>query len=738
MYIPLIIWLIWRKTAYVTIIVALLFGSLFYFTTTERNKLPEKLPQEMLLEWTTTVNVKGRVVRGFMKDTEGHKIYVSYKIQSEDEKRWYTSQSLVGKQFFAKGELTTAKEPYHEFAFNMADYLKSHRAIGIYEVESFRFIRNQTTFTTVLSEQRFKINKQIENYFPKSLVSEAKALLIGDQQDVDPQQQRAYQKLGITHLFAISGLHVALVSILFQQLLLRMGVRKESVFFILFIALPSYAIIAGGAPSVWRSVMTVLVVMLAQAIRFKIPLESAISLCFIFFVVIEPNMIFQVGFQLSFLATLAIILSARYLATLSTWYSISFWITFACQLLVSPLLLYHFYEISLSSFLMNLLFVPLFSYVILPINLILLLFSYVLSPLFYAVITIYEPIRMMLTKSILWLQSIPYQMWNPGRPSIVVITVLFLVVLLLFYLFEIKKFQKSVILVLVTFCLFVTFSMTRHEELRITFLSVGQGDSTLIELPNRQQVYLIDSGGLLRFSGEAWKQYANDYEVGRQVIVPYLKGRGIKGIDRMILTHADADHVEGAEEVMQEVAVREIHISPNSAAENVMADLKEESVKQGIPIKEKLAGDGWQSKGVTFQYFMPKDLDYEGNNDSLVIAISYRGYRVIIPGDLEKEGEQELVQKNASDVANTTILKAGHHGSKTSTSQEFLDVVNPQLIIYSTGFNNRYNHPAQEVVDRVNEAGIPSFNTATDGTIQLQINEQLIIKKGQQKYELSK
>lgn len=294
------------------------------------------------------------------------------------------------------------------------------------------------------------------------------------------------------------------------------------------------------------------------------------------------------------------------------------------------------------------------------------------------------------------------------------------------------------VLVLVIFCLFVTFTMTRHEELQITFLSVGQGDSTLIELPNRQRVYLIDSGGLLRFSGEAWKQSPNDYEVGRQVIIPYLKGRGIKKVDRMILTHADADHVEGAEEVMQEVAVRELHITPNSAAENVMDDIKKESVKQRIPIKEKRAGDGWQSNGVTFQYIMPKDLDYEGNNDSLVIAISYRGYRVIIPGDLEKEGEQELVQKNALDVANTTVLKAGHHGSKTSTSQEFLDVVNPQLIIYSTGFNNRYNHPAQEVVDRVNEAGIPSFNTATDGTIQLQINEQLIIKKGQKKYELSK
>lgn len=721
-----------------TIIVALLLGGFFYVTTTERIKLPEKLPQEMVLQWTTSGHVKGGVVRGFMTDVEGTKIYVSYKLQSAEEKNWYTSQSLVGKKFLAKGELKKAKKPFHEYAFKMTDYLKSHRAIGIYEVESFQYIGTKTTLMTILSEQRFNMNQQIEKYFPKSLVSEAKALLIGDQQDVDPQQQRAYQKLGITHLFAISGLHVALVSILFQQILLRFGVRKETVFLILFVALPSYAIIAGGAPSVWRSVITVLVIMLSQAIRFKIPLEGAVSVCFILFVAIEPNMIYQVGFQLSFLATIAIVLSARYLASLKNWYSISLWITFSCQLLVSPLLLYHFYEISLSSFLMNLVFVPLFSYIILPINLLLLLLSYIFPPLFYVCTTIYEPIRTALTNMILWLQSIPYQMWNPGRPSILLLTLLILLVLLIFYSFEVKKYQKSALVLFVIFCLFVSLSMTRHDELRITFLSVGQGDSTLIELPNRQRVYLIDSGGLLRFSGDEWRQSPTDYEVGRQVIVPYLKGRGIQRIDRMVITHADADHVEGAEEVMQEVAVKEIHISPSSAVENVMVDLKEESVKQQIPIKEKLAGDGWQVAGVSFQYVMPYDLEYEGNNDSLVLVINYRGYRIIIPGDLEKEGEQELVRKNPSDVANTTLLKAGHHGSKTSTSQSFIDVVNPQLIIYSTGLNNRYNHPAQEVVDRVNEAGIPSFNTATDGTIELRISDQFIIKNGQQKYELSK
>lgn len=736
MYIPFCSWLIFRKTAISTIIFVILFAAFFFITTTIRLQLPTEIPEEQALTWTTTVQIKGGNIRGFMKDANGRKIYVVYKFKDEVEKNLYASNTLVGQRFSVKGQLAKPSKPHHEFAFNMNRYLKSHRAIGVFEINELRYIDRQYSILTLLSEQRIKVMKRIEEFFPRSLVAEAKALLVGDQQDVEEGQQRAYQKLGITHLFAISGLHVALIGLLFQQLLLRIGVRKETVMILLVLALPSYGILAGGAPSVWRAVITVLILMFTQLFRHRITIESAISLCFILFVTYEPNMIYQIGFQLSFLATLAIILSANIIAKLKTSYGMSIWITFSCQLLVMPLLLYHFFEMSLSSFLMNLIFVPLFSYIILPINLILLSVSYFSPLLFDWLIFIYEPIRSLLTTIIFWLQAIPNQMWNPGRPPLIALILLLIVVLIVFLSFEMQKYRILSLTTLVIIAATLNFIMTRHTDLRVTFLSVGQGDSTLIELPNRKEVYLIDSGGVLRFSGDKWRQSPNEYEVGRQIIVPYLKGRGIKSINRLILTHADADHVEGAEEVMQEIAIKEIHISPNSFEESSMKDVKKEVIKQQIPVKEKVAGEKWEVNGVKFQYVMPRDLDYVGNNDSIVSVVDYEGYLIIIPGDLEKEGEAELVKYNVSAIENTTVLRSGHHGSKTSTSDLLLKAVNPQLIIHSNGLNNRYNHPAKEVVERIEEAGIRSFNTSIDGTIQLRITDEMLVIKGNEKYLL--
>lgn len=738
MYIPFYLWLILRKTSYFTMLCAVLFSVFFFIMTTERNQLLTELPEQQLLQWTTTVQIQGGNIRGFMKTTTGQKVYVVYSFQHEGEKQHFSSQVLAGQRYNVTGKLVKPPEAHHEFAFQMKDYLKSHRAIGVVEIKSLVYVDTKRSFTTLLSKQRQQMTQRIEMYFPKSLVAEAKALLVGDQQDVEQEQQRAYQKLGITHLFAISGLHVALISLVFQQLLLRLHIRTEIVLLILVIALPSYAVLAGGAPSVWRAVVTVLILILTKSLHQSIPMESALACCFLLFVLYEPNMIYQVGFQLSFLATVAIILSTKLLANYKTWYSKSLWITFSCQLLVMPLLLYHFYEMSLSSFFMNLLFVPLFSYIILPINIILLLLTYIAPTLFKLLALLYEPCRSLLTACIEHLQAYPYQMWNPGRPSTFELFVLLITVLLVFSLFEAKKHRMKALLFLISVALLLSFNKTRHADLRITFLSVGQGDSTLIELPNRREVYLVDSGGVLRFAGDKWRQSPNEYEVGRQIIVPYLKGRGITTVNRLILTHADADHVEGAEEVMQEVKIKEIQITPNSFQERAMDDLEAEAIKQQIHVKEKFAGEKWRVANVEFEYVMPRDVHYEGNNDSLVLVINYKGYRIVLPGDLEKEGEAELVKYNAAAIENTTVLRSGHHGSKTSTTEKFLQVVNPKLIVHSNGLNNRYHHPAKEVVDRIAEAGIPSFNTSTDGTIQLRITHKLFVLQRQKKYELSK
>lgn len=212
------------------------------------------------------------------------------------------------------------------------------------------------------------------------------------------------------------------------------------------------------------------------------------------------------------------------------------------------------------------------------------------------------------------------------------------------------------------------------------------------------------------------------YEIGRDVVVPYLKGKGITKIDKLILTHADSDHVEGAEEVLQEIEVKEIHITPSSYKEKVMNELLMEAESRKIPIIEQISNRSWKVDDITFTYLWPKETTYEGNNDSLVLYMSMNQFDALFTGDLEKVGEQIIV-KEYPDLSKIDVLKAGHHGSKTSSSEEFIGKLQPSLTIFSAGENNRYGHPHQEVVERFDAYDLTTLTTSEVGTIEVTISD---------------
>lgn len=695
-------------------------------------KLEQPLQLPLELTWTGEYKVNGAVIRGFMKDVSGTKVYVSYQFNSEQEKQSFTEQSLAGKKFIVEGEIAPPSLPAHRFGFSMETYLKSKSAHGILEISKLQFVGAASNVLQPLYKQRFELKRHIERAFPKMLVSEAQALLIGLQENVDDELNRAYQKLGITHLFAISGLHVALVSWLFYQSLLRLGVRKQLANVILLIILPMYAILAGGAPSVWRAVTVVELVMLAQYLRWKIPIADALAMSFILFVLLEPGAIYQVGFQLSYLATLSLVYSGRILSRYSNWWVQSFFITFVCQLLVYPLILHHFYEISLSSFLANIIFVPLFSFVILPINLILLAVSFIPGPLINVLFTIYEPLRVWLTEIIMWLQQSSYQMWNPGKPTFLWLMLLYVSVFLGFYLLDTFASYKKIAAVLLVPALVFHIQPYFSRDLQITFVNVGQGDCIVMELPHRRGIYMIDAGGLLRFDQEVWKERNSVYEVGRQIVVPYLKGRGIQSIDTFVLTHADADHAEGAEEVLREVRMKEVHVAPNSLDNAVMHDFLAEQSGTKTIIREVMRGSGWSKAGAGFRYLWPTDLHYEGNNSSLVLLLEYEGFRALFTGDLEEDGEKKLVSLYSSELKRIDLLKAGHHGSETSSIESFVELTRPAFTVFTAGENNRYNHPHPAVVERFAERDLPYVITGYDGTVEVKVrNDEVTILEGQ-------
>ena len=697
-----------------------------YFThLLQQFEEPLKLPAQ--LTWTGEYKVNGDTLRGFMKDSYGRKIYVVYEFHSEKEKLSFQQHSLVGSRYMVNGELAEPSKANHDFAFSMKDYLKSKGSLGIVEITGWEYIEKNTSFHQKIADQRFNMKTHIESTFPPTLVAEAQALIIGLQENVDEEMARAYQKLGITHLFAISGLHIAIVAFIFFQGLLRLRVRREFASIFLMVILPIYALLAGGAPSVWRAVMVVELIMISR-LKGKLAADDALAISFIIFVCIEPWSIYQIGFQLSYLATASLIYSGPFINRTSSWIVQSFLITFVSQLLVYPLLLFHFYELSLSSFLVNIFFVPLFSFIILPINIALLVLSYSFAPIADLFFSIYEPVRNFLTIFIEILQEMPFQTWNPGKPARYSIVLGYIGVLATFYCIDLKAKLWKILAALILPAFFIHFSGKLTNDLIITFVNVGQGDCIVIELPFKEEVYVVDTGGLLRFNQEDWKKSTNQYEVGRDIVVPFLKGKGIHKIDKLILTHADSDHVEGAEEILQEIRVGEIHITPSSHTKEVMNELLNEAKKQKIPIVEQITNVSWQKGEISFTYLWPAENVYEGNNDSLVLYITTGNFEGLFMGDVEESGEQSILRKYPN-LAQIDVLKAGHHGSNTSSSKEFVERLKPAITIFSAGENNRYGHPHQEVVERFQNLGLSTLTTGEVGTVELRVDgENMEIK----------
>ena len=707
----------WKKESLVLIIGVLIVACAVYLVQDIRSQDGFDYSQAYSGELTFRAGavIDGDSLRGFAALADETIVYARYRVSSEEEK--VLMESLMdGSVFQVSGIFEPPSAPSHRYSFDMADYLQHNGAASLLTIQSMDGARDNDTWNNRLLNRRDALKHHIREHFPESLAAEAEALLIGERENMDPDDQRVHQTLGISHLFAISGLHVGIASGLFYVILVRLHIRKEPAIIILLIVLPLYAVIAGGAPSVWRAVSMVSVILAGKLFGFRLPIASIMLTSMIVFMLWNPYAMYKIGFQLSYGATFGIIYSLKFLGGIQSSVKTGFVITFISQMTLYPLLLFHFFELSLSAFVVNSLFVPLFTLLILPANFLLLLLTVVFQPAADFVFYFYEPLRGESDRFMVWLAGLPYQLWNPGKPGIFIVCILTASVYL-FYCAAEREFRFRQLLILLVPALLFTALPYVDPRLKVTFLDVGQGDSALVELPYRQAVYLIDSGGVLRFDTEAFKKKKRPYEIGRQIVAPYLKGNGISSIDAFIISHPDADHAEGAEEIFQLFPVDELHLTPGSASNALMVQLAPDAAEAEVVFPG--AGSDWTVGETQFTYLSPADAEYEGNNDSLVLLMKTGDYRILFTGDLEAAGEKQLLESYGSELAGLTILKVGHHGSKTSSSEEFLAALSPSLSIFSTGTDNRYGHPSPEVVERFAELELDTLNTAENGTIRL-------------------
>ncbi|WP_046173886.1 DNA internalization-related competence protein ComEC/Rec2 [Domibacillus indicus] len=643
---------------------------------------------------------------------------LTYRFRSKEEKERFTGGLAPGLTCRFQAEAALPAEARNPGEFNYRAYLASQ---GIFftltpkEILLESCVENHSV-RYLPASWRIEALDRVKDHFPAPLSSVAAALLFGDRSSEGEETAEDYERLGIVHILSISGLHVTLLTGLLFYSFIRLGVTRERARLLLLAALPLYALLTGASPPVVRACLMTGAVLFASSSHVKLSASSALGIAFLIMALQNPYSVFQAGFQLSFLVTWALVLSSgSILKRARNAIELSWFVSIVSQLAALPVLLVHFAELSLIAPVANLLFVPFYSLLMLPLLLLLFFLSFFVSisiPASFA-----NELLIKMDKLAAVMADLPFAVLVTGQPDMKIAAVLAAASVSSFFLWEKTRKLRSSFIICGLFLAGIILSNRFSAEGEVTFLDVGQGDSIFIKLPRNQGTYLIDTGGQVIFEKEKWAERQGGFSVGKDTVVPFLKRKGVAELDKLIITHADFDHAGAAAEVLERIPAKEVIISPGSGNADVMAGIIQINGK----VREGIEGEAWTAGNAFFQFLAPNDREYEGNNDSLVLYAEMGGKTWLFTGDMEEEGEKELINRYLLDI---DWLKAGHHGSKTSSSLEFIKAVKPEFAVISAGVNNRYGHPHKEVTDTFSNEGVKIYRTDQHGAITFRFGSE--------------
>jgi competence protein ComEC len=651
------------------------------------------------------------------------RLIIQYTIPSQNEKSELERTFIPGTECFASGELSEPEKNRNENLFNYKFYLEEENIHWILKVGNFdSCIHEKAGIVEKIEAVREKGMEQIQKMFSPSVVPYAEALLFGDSSSFDDQQYAMFQRLGVVHLLAISGLQVNLIAIGLFFILIRMGFTREFSKNLLLFILPIYAIICGSNAPVVRAVFMSML-LLAGSKKNLLSGIDALSISFLICMFYNPFILFNIGFQLSFSVSLSILLSSRtILFRKNNAFVKMLNVSIISQVVSLPILMYSFFQVSVVSLITNLIFVPFYSFLLTPLILIDFLISFfskikgltfTLHPLFYLFSKLLDLVIMAQEKIAERFDG-KWSVFITGKPGSLFVLVLFTGVFFFYICWEKgKKLYKACLPLLVLMASFF-FLQTFSPFGEVVYIDIGQGDSILIKLPFNRGTYLIDTGGEVTFEQEKWKKRLHEFHVGKDILIPYLKSKGIRKIDKLILTHSDQDHIGAARELVREIGVTTLYISPNAWRKPLMSQTLKVSAEEHIPVQRVKAGYSWKNASGFFTMVSPLSDVYEGNNSSLVLYAGFGGETWLFTGDLEKEGEEKLMKAYHFQA---NILKAGHHGSKTATSDKFIEQLKPKIAVISVGKHNRFGHPHQEVLDTLQSHHVKILRTDQMGAV---------------------
>lgn len=633
-----------------------------------------------------------------------------------------------GQIVLVKGKLEAFDFPRNPGGFNEKLYMQTKRI----DYKMFAEILSKGKIVNSFDSYIYKLHKKIKNMYetilPLKEASVLEAMLLGDKQNLDTSVKETYRKSGISHILAISGLHISIISALLWLILDTLKLNKRVSSTIILTVLIVYCIFTGNSVSTTRAVIMIGIVLFGNIIYYQSDIYTSIATAAFVLLIYQPLYLYDVGFQLSFGAVISIIVLSPVLERVYfipktiRLYLIS---TLAASLGTYPIIAYHFNTISVIGIVVNLLVLPLAS-ILVCFGIISTVVSFIwielgkfLCGIVYFILVFYENICTIAS-------NIPFSQIVTGQPNLILIFIYYTIILATAYYYYLNKQKrqslKKYMLYMQIFLLIISaIVIFKPKDLEIVYLDVGQGDSIAIHTTKNKNI-LIDGGGNI-------SKPLEEANTGTQIVLPYLRYKGINRLDCVFISHPDGDHIIGILELLDYIKINQIFIADTDAKNDLLKILEMKASKYNIPINKLSKGNIVKvDDSISFECIYPtKDIlidsdDY--NNNSLVLYMDYNNSKFLFTGDIEKEAEDRITKDYKK--LDVDILKVAHHGSKTSSTQNFVDMVQPKVAIISSGKNNYYGHPHKEVLDRYKNINI--YNTADEGAILIKPkNNKLII-----------
>lgn len=655
------------------------------------------------------------------------------------------TQIVYGNKIKVKGEYKAPEVARNAGGFHYRNYLKTKGIYGIFEAEQVQVLEKNKIRKIELYTHSIK-QKMI--YFINRLLSKGTrqmclGILIGYDDYLQEEILENFRKSGLSHVIAVSGMHIQYLVIGLDYFFIACRIPKKLRNLGIIFILICFMYVVDFSPSVVRASIMMIIFAVSLLLERKVDIWTSLSFSLLIILLVNPYQLFDVGLLLSYLATIGILYFVKVASKFKDKEQIGWkkkWkniikISLYANIVTMPIMVCTFHTYSFSFFLSSLLAFVFTGPIIL--GGFLLIFLSFFSFSFASILALpYEFLLNAFLCCTKWISRLPFSEIFVPTPSI--FTVIFYYAGIFAFILYcwlkknvsnhygvkkiiqtiknikafFKKYCKKLSVFLIFFLLIMILVNHIPQNLKIYFIDVGQGDSTLIITPTGKKI-MLDSGG----------SETGNLDVGKSTLMPYLLHKKIMILDYVCISHFDADHCQGFIYLFQHMKIKNLVISKQYESvyhfETIISLAKEKKtnlivVKEGDIIKI--------DKYIQFKIFHPGNLlNSDINDNSIVMKLEYNNFSCLFTGDISEKTEKKLVKKYTKNIK-TTILKVAHHGSKTSSSKEFLEAAQPKTALIGVGKNNKFGHPNEEILKRLEHYGTKIYRTDQMGEISISVD----------------